>query len=533
MSKRNFRIGMVVFTVFLLFCAGRMMIADATEAKKNAVTLLQNADLTEKQLIGATALADLKSNTSELQDDADNSALQGTTEDDVEDLGPQSTPEDSVESSKPQSTPEDNVESSEPQSTPGDEVENPEPQDTPQSDASSSDKPKSSPSVDDGEAPAKSKSKEMRAVWIYFSELDKKATSYTKWKNYIDKTFDTCKENKMNTIILQVRPCADAMYPSKYYPWSKYAAGKAGKNPGFDPLKYAVSAAHKRGLEIQAWVNPYRITLPSTKLSSLPASSIARKWASSSKKSERRNVLKLDGAYYFNPASSQVQKLVANGVQEIVKNYDVDGIHMDDYFYPSLGTANLKKFDYSEYKTYVKDAKKDGTSPQSLVGWRRSNVNKMVKKVYSAVKQADKNCVFGISPAGNLSNLYASTKYYSDVKAWMKSTKYIDYICPQIYWSFTQKTAPYKKMVNEWTAIPRSKQVKLYIGLAGYRAGISLKEAKAVTDTGWAKSNTVLKRQVQYARSTKEVSGLCIFSYGTFTRKTASKEVKNLLKVLK
>lgn len=457
MNKRNWRIGMVVFTLFLVFCAGRMMIADATEAKENTVALLQNADSDSAQ-------------------------------------------EQQTDLTEPTDQPE----------------------------------PSPSPKAEGKVASSSGgMSKEMRAVWIYFSEMDKKASSYSKWKDYIDKTFDTCKANKMNTVILQVRPFADAMYPSKYYPWSKCAAGKAGRNPGFDPLKYAVSAAHKRGLDIQAWVNPYRITLPSMKFSSLPAGSIARKWASSNKKSERRNVLKLDGAYYFNPASSQVQNLVANGVREIVKNYDIDGIHMDDYFYPSLGTKNFKKFDYSEYQSYAKAAKKGGASPQSLVSWRRNNVNKMVKKVYSAVKQADKNCVFGISPAGNLSNLYASTKYYSDVKLWMKSANYIDYICPQIYWSFTQKTAPYKKMVKEWTAIPRNKKVKLFVGLAGYRAGISLKEAKAVTDTGWAKSNTILKRQVEYARSTKQVSGLCIFSYGTFTRKTASKEVKNLLKVLK
>lgn len=377
-----------------------------------------------------------------------------------------------------------------------------------------------------------SQSKEFRAVWIYFNEMNKKASSYTKWKKYIDKTFDTCKANKMNTVILQVRPCADAMYSSKYYPWSQYATGTAGKNPGFDPLKYAVSAAHERGLSIQAWVNPYRITLSSTKISSLPKDSIARKWALSSKKSERRNVLKLDNALYFNPASAQVRNLVAKGVRELVKNYNIDGVHMDDYFYPSLGTQNMKKFDYSEYKTYVAKCKKNKTSPKSLVSWRRSNVNKMVKKVYATVKQADKKCVFGISPAGNLENLYDRTKYYSDVKLWMKSTGYIDYICPQIYWSFTQKTAPYKKMVKKWTAIPRSSKVKLYIGLAGYRAGISLKEAKAVTDSGWAKSNTILKRQVEYARSTKQVGGFCIFSYTTFTRKSAAKEVKNLLTVL-
>lgn len=373
---------------------------------------------------------------------------------------------------------------------------------------------------------------EMKGVWVYFDEMKKKATSYEKWKSYIDTTFDTCKKNEMNTVIFQVRPFADAMYPSKYYPWSKYATGKVGVNPGFDPFGYAVQAAHERGLAIQAWVNPYRISY-STKLSDLAQDSIAVKWSQSNKASEKRNVLKLNGSLYFNPASAQVQKLVADGVREIVKKYPVDGIHMDDYFYPSLGEAGYKKFDYPEYQTYQKQCEISGREALSLVSWRRSNVNKMVKKVYATVKDVDENCVFGISPAGNLSNLYGKTAYYSPVKTWMKSTGYIDYICPQIYWSFTQSSAPYDRVLEQWTAIKRSEKVDLYIGLAGYRAGISAREAKAVSDVGWSKSNTVLKRQVEAARKTKKVQGYCIFSYSTFTRKSAKKEVKNLIKVLK
>lgn len=373
---------------------------------------------------------------------------------------------------------------------------------------------------------------EMKGVWIYFDEMKKKATSYNNWKSYIDTTFDVCKKNEMNTIIFQVRPFADAMYPSEYYPWSKYATGKAGVSPEFDPFDYAVKAAHERGLAIQAWINPYRIAY-STDLSKLAENSIALKWSKSSVYSEKRNVLKMGGGLYFNPSSGAVQQLVADGVREIIEKYPVDGIHMDDYFYPSLGKSGYKKFDYPEYQAYARRCKSAGKKRLSLVSWRRSNVNQMVKMVYSTVKQADKNCVFGISPAGNLSNLYSRTAYYSPVKTWMKSSRYIDYICPQIYWSFTQPQAPYKKVLKQWTSIKRSSKVDLYIGLAGYRAGISAKEARAVYDVGWARSNTVLKRQVQAARKTKRVQGYCIFSYSTFTKKSAGKEVKNLVKVLK
>ena len=171
---------------------------------------------------------------------------------------------------------------------------------------------------------------------------------------------------------------------------------------------------------------------------------------------------------------------------------------------------------------------------KTLVSWRRQNVNKMVKKVYSTIKKVDKKCLFGISPAGNLDNLYSGTAYYSPVKTWMNSTKYIDYICPQIYWSFKHKTAPYKTMVQKWTSIKRSKTVKMYIGIAGYRTGISKKDAKALGDPEWATSTTVLKRQVEYVRS-KKLDGFVVFSYGTFTNSSSStkKEVKNLVKILK
>lgn len=371
---------------------------------------------------------------------------------------------------------------------------------------------------------------EIKAVWIYFDEMKKKATSYSKWKSFIDSTFTTCKNKNMNTVILQVRPFADAMYPSKYYPWSSFATGTAGKNPGFDPLAYAVKAAHAKGLMIQAWINPYRITNATMKKSSIAKDSIALKWLKSS--STKRNVLKLGGAYYFNPAKPAVRTLVANGVKELVQNYDLDGIHMDDYFYPSLGSKGYKKFDYKEYKAYVKKCKANGTAKKSLVEWRRSNVNVLVRKLYETVKSVDKNCVFGISPAGNLTNLYSKTSYYSDVKRWMGTTGYIDYICPQIYWSFKQRIAPYKKVLNQWTAIKRDDSVNLYIGLAGYRAGISKKAAKALGDPEWGTSRTVLKRQVVTARNTKKVDGFAVFSYSSLKSSTAKKEIANLKKVL-
>ncbi|MCH5267677.1 MAG: family 10 glycosylhydrolase [Lachnospiraceae bacterium] len=373
---------------------------------------------------------------------------------------------------------------------------------------------------------------EFRGVWISFQEFGTKAYSYQSYKNFIDKTFDNCKDKGFNAVVMHVRPFSDAIYPSSYYPWSKYISGQAGKNPGFDPLAYAVDAAHKRGLAFHAWINPYRVTNDYASFSKLPASSITRKWATSSKASKRRNVIKWQGKVYLNPASTDVRNLVTKGVKEIVKKYPVDGIHFDDYFYPNLGTKYKKVFDSKEYKTYVKKCKKAHKTPMSIIKWRRNNVTKLMKRIYKAVHKLDKNCVFGISPAGNISNLYAKNNYYADVKKWMKTSGYIDYICPQVYWSFTQKICPFRGTVNKWLSLPRSSKVKLYVGLAGYRAGISKKAAKSLYDPEWGTSRTNLKRQLEYLRTKDNCNGFVLFSYADLNRSSAKKEMNKFLALL-
>lgn len=374
---------------------------------------------------------------------------------------------------------------------------------------------------------------EFRGVWISFMDIGSEKYTKAQYCAYIDNMFNDCKAKGFNAVIMHMRPFADALYPSAYFPWSKYISGKAGKNPGFDPLQYAVQAAHKRGLSFHAWVNPYRITNDDTNVRHLPKSSIARKWATSKNKKKRRNVLAWEGKLYFNPASKDVQNLVSNGVKEIVRNYAVDGIHFDDYFYPNLGTKYKKVFDAKEYKAYVKRCKKSHKKAMSIVQWRRNNVSVMVKRIYTAVHRLDANCVFGISPAGNLSNLYAKNNYYSDVKKWMATTGYIDYICPQIYWTNSQQTCPFNGTSAKWLSLPRAASVKVYVGLAGYRAGMSKKEAKAVTDAAWGTSRKNLQKQLQYLRTQQSCGGFILFSYSDLQRKSARKEMKNFLSLLK
>lgn len=380
------------------------------------------------------------------------------------------------------------------------------------------------------------KAEEFRAVWISYIDLQNAGISKlskAKFEKKIGKMFDKCVNLKMNTVIVQVRPMGDAIYQSKYFPWSAIASGKQGKSPGYDPLKCMVSAAHKRGLSIHAWINPYRVTLSGTNVNSLSTNNYARKWKKSSSSSKRRNVLSLEGKLYYNPAKKDVQNLIVKGIKEIVSNYDVDGIHFDDYFYPALGKNYKSNFDAKEYKAYKKNCKKNKKKAASIVQWRRNNINTLVKKVYKTIKSVDKTVQFGISPAGNLGNLYASDRYYVDVKKWMGNTGYIDYICPQIYWSFTNKYCPYKKTVKSWADIKKKKGVKLYIGLAAYRAGISKKEAKAIGDMGWSKSKKELKKQVVAGRAYSEVEGFVFYRYDNMVSSKLKTEVKKLKKVLK
>ena len=374
---------------------------------------------------------------------------------------------------------------------------------------------------------------ELHGIWI--SYLNYKTSGYTKsqFTEFIKKTFDSCVSNDYNAVFVHVRMFSDAMYNSDYYPWSKYSSGKQGKSPGFDPLAIMVKEAHARKLKIHAWINPYRITSGTTSYSSIAKSSYAYKWSHSSSASKKRNVLRYNGSLYFNPAKSDVRNLITNGVKEIVQNYDIDGIHFDDYFYPNLGSQYTKVFDSKEYNRYKNSTIKNGKKPMGIVSWRRNNVNTLIKKVYSTVKSINKNCLFGISPAGSINNLYLKNSYYCDVKKWMNSSDYIDYICPQIYWSFKQPVAPYDKIYNEWRSLPRNKKVNLYIGLAGYKAGISKSDAKKMGDTEWSKSNTVLKRQVAYARKSKKSDGFIVFDYADLHRKSAKKEFTNLKKELK
>jgi uncharacterized lipoprotein YddW (UPF0748 family) len=370
---------------------------------------------------------------------------------------------------------------------------------------------------------------EYKAYWFSFYDYDSYRAKYKKrtaanFRSYFTGVVNKGKSLGMNRIIVQVRPYGDAIYKSKYFPWSKYISGKQGRSPGFDPLKIMVEVAHQKGIKIEAWVNPYRVTTGSTSYKKLSKKNPARKWHA--KKSTRRNVLSYNGSLYYNPSKKAVRTLIVNGVKEIVQNYDVDGIHMDDYFYPSFTKSNVKKaFDAKEYnKSSYKKQKK------SIYAYRRAQVNTLVKQMHSTVKSIDPTVTYGISPAGNIDNLTSKYSYYVDIYKWLKSDQYVDYIAPQIYWGFKHPTAKFDKVTDRWVKARKNKNVKLYIGIAVYRAGHNSGQNRAEKKE-WRSDTNVLKKQVQYARK-KGVDGFAFFDYQDLNSSTSRRAVNKLKGVL-
>ncbi len=366
---------------------------------------------------------------------------------------------------------------------------------------------------------------EMRGVWVSYLDWNGWAKDEAGYKKAMDQTLDLCVQKGLNAVFLQVRPDGDAMYPSQYFPWSKFASGKQGKNPGYDPLAYAVQAAHQRGLQLHAWINPYRITGYLNRYSDLCASNPAIAWAKDGDSSNDRWVLCQNGEYYYNPAIPQVRQLIIDGVKEIVTNYEVDGIHFDDYFYPNLDDSKAETwFDYPEYQA-------SGTS-LSVAAWRRNNVNELVRGVYGAVKSIRPQALFGISPEGYLQNLRKDTRQFTDVDAWMTQSGYVDYLMPQIYWGFEAKQNgqaagyAFANCLNEWVTLKKKGNVKLYVGLALYKTGTDAVDGNEVPE--WQRYHDIMKREVQAGRATGQVSGYCFYDLSSLTRAAAAEEVANV-----
>lgn len=306
--------------------------------------------------------------------------------------------------------------------------------------------------------------------------------------------------NGMNAVVVQIRPAADAFYPSPYEPWSEWLTGKQGTppRPFYDPLAFMIEETHKRGMEFHAWLNPYRavFSLKTSTIAPTHVTKVHPEW-----------FLNYGEKKYFDPGNQEAQAFVVGIVKDIVTRYDVDAIHFDDYFYPY--TLPGKSFpDQKSFSRY--------SNGMSLEDWRRSNVDSIIVHLGQTIRAVKPTCRFGISPFGVWRNQErdpagsatraGQTNYddlYADILLWLKNG-WIDYVAPQLYWEFGHPNAPFETLLDWWSKNTYGKHC--YIGLGIYRAGLN---------AAW-KDSTLLPRQIRALRTKSSIQGMIFFSSNSF-----------------
>jgi len=336
-------------------------------------------------------------------------------------------------------------------------------------------------------------------VWISYIELSTVLTgkSAAQFRQSFAAILDNCRSLGINTVYVHLRPFGDALYQSDHFPWSKYATWSVGKAPDFDPLKVMLEETGKRNISFHGWLNPMRL-MSDEDMKKVPQSYAIGKWYNDSSK-KGKYIVKHGSNWYLNPAYSEVRELIGKGANEITRKYNVDGIHIDDYFYPT--TAN--SFDADAFKA----------SPlTSRSQFRLNNINSMVRIMYSETKKGKSSAQFGISPQGSIENNY--DLLYADVEAWCKTPGYADYIVPQFYYGFNNSSQPYVECINRWHEMLKGSKTKLMFGLAVYKVGLE-DEWAGDGKREWITASQILRRQILEARKLSTYNGVVFFSYNS------------------
>lgn len=357
---------------------------------------------------------------------------------------------------------------------------------------------------------------EKRAVFISYIELGNnlRGKSSEEMKRTINDMLDNTKNFGFNMIILQVRIFSDAIYKSSIYPSSRSVVNTEGDDLPFDILDYFVKKAHNKNLELHAWINPYRIS-NDTDISVISKDNPAYSMLNST------NIEVTDNGIYYNPASNKVETLILEGIEEIIKNYDVDGIHFDDYFYPKSDDIDKR-----EYEKSLKD------NNLTLQQFRLNTISSLIKKTYKLIKSYDKSILFGISPDGNIDNNYNSN--YVDTRLFCTEKGYLDYIMPQVYYGFFNSTKPFEDTVKSWNNLITN-NIELIPALAFYKTGNVDNYAKDGSNE-WIEYNNIIAREVMLSRELSNYSGFAIFRYdslfGNNLTETSFLERENLKNIL-
>lgn len=331
---------------------------------------------------------------------------------------------------------------------------------------------------------------EMRGMWVSYISLDMNGTDYSEksFREKFGKIITTANEYDCNSLFVHVRAFCDAFYESQIFPSSHVPWGNQGTTPEYDALEIMCEMCKENNLEIHAWINPYRVMAGTSEFK-----------LSDNNPYVRDNTLGIEyeGGIYLNPAKRDARKLITDGVREIIENYPVDGIHFDDYFYPTSDES----FDKAEYNQYLK-AFASQRDAMPLVKWRQNNVNMLIAEVYQTIKSFDKNLEFGISPQGNIDN---DLKMGADVKSWCECIGYVDYICPQLYYSLENPALGFKVGLDRWLEFDLHENLKVYAGLAVYKAGTD-------ADEGTWSDGDILKKELEIIRD-NNLDGFVLYDY--------------------
>lgn len=314
-------------------------------------------------------------------------------------------------------------------------------------------------------------------LWLPYMDFENYIynKSEEEYRQEVKKIISSAKADGINTLYFHVHPNGDAYYKSEIFPKGIYFTGD------YDPLQIMLDEAHGEGISVHAWLNPLRFQTIE-QMESLPDDFIVKQWVNNGSPM----VKTVNGRYYLNPAYEEVRELVSACAEEILENYSVDGIHIDDYFYPTTDT----EFDAEAFES-------SGSS--DLAQWRTENITKMVKSLYDTVKSSNKRVKFGISPQGNINANYNSQ--YADVKLWAGSQGYADYIIPQIYFGFKNETCPFETTLHEWEKLTDGSGVSLVIGLAEYKTGEEDKWAGEAGENEWIENPDIISQQIELVKS--------------------------------
>lgn len=348
---------------------------------------------------------------------------------------------------------------------------------------------------------------EVRGVFVSYIEISKyiKDKDENISKNNIRQIINNIKNINCNTIILQVRPSSDAIYNSNIFPLSKYLTDN--NYYPYDVLEYFINEAKKQNISILAWINPYRISTTEN-INAITENNPAYKYLNT-------DTVYIKNGIFYNPAKKEVEDLIIEGVKEVL-NYDIEGVLFDDYFYP------CEDIDEKDYNEYLKTNKK-----MSIEEYHLNVINSLIRKVHKVCK--DKNKIFGVSPDGNIDNNY--TIHYADVKKWLSSDEYVDFIMPQIYYGFNNSNRPFIKTLKEWNSYIKVKDIKLIPALAIYKSNEIDKYAGSGKNE-WLEEKNIIMKQIILCRNIPNYDGFALYRYEDIINENSKEELKNVKKIL-